>query len=152
MNEYTVAKTFRRLGLADLVMLVNTKNDADALDFYQVDEDSARLYLAGSDNFFFACVENDRIIAYACGYELDRLDNAGNMLYVHAVGVHAEYRRLGIGKQMMTEIKRWCKVSSIGKMFLSTRKTNAAARALYDSVGGRVLRGDDVTYFFNELN
>ena len=145
-------RIFRRLGLADLALLADTKNDAEALEFYQVDEDSARLYLTNPANFFFACVEHDKIIAYACGYELNRVDNSGNMLYIHAVGVHADYRQLGIGKQMMTAIKHWCKVRGVGKMFLSTQKTNTAARALYDSVGGNILRGDDVTYFFSDFD
>ena len=100
-------RIFRKLGPSDLQMLVNTKECADALEFYQVDEQSAGLFLSNPSNYFFACIEDGKIIGYACGYELNRLDNAGIMLYIHAVGVHSGYRKQGIGKQMMTRLKCW---------------------------------------------
>ena len=145
-------RIYRKLGLADLQMLVNTVKDADALDIWQIDEESARLFLSNPMNCFFACIENNKIIGYACGYELNRLDNVGNMLYIHGVGVHANYRKQGIGKQMITSIKQYCKLSGICRFYLYTYKTNAAACALYDSTGGTVHRDDNVSYFFNKLD
>jgi len=68
------------------------------------------------------------------------------------VGVHENYRRQGIGKQMMTAIKQLCKLNGISKMFLYTHKTNTAACALYESVGGKAYRDDNVSYFFNKLD
>jgi ribosomal protein S18 acetylase RimI-like enzyme len=145
-------RIYRKLGLSDLQMLVNTKKDANALKFYQIDEESARLFLSNPMNCFFACIEDNKIIGYACGHELNRLDNAGNMLYIHGVGVHADYRRQGIGKQMMTSIKQLCKLSGICKLFLYAHKANTAACALYDSTGGIAHRDDNVSYFFNKFD
>ena len=145
-------RSFRKLGIADLQMLVDTKKDADALEIWQVDEESARLFLSNPMNYFFACIEDNKIIGYVCGYELNRLDNVGNILYIHAVGVHAYYRRQGIGKQMMISIKRLCKLSGICKLFLYAHKTNIAACILYDSTGGVAHRDDNVSYFFNEFD
>ena len=116
-----------------------------------IDEESARLFLSNPANYFFACIDDNKIIGYACGHELNRLDNAGNMMYIHGVGVHADYRRQGIGKQMMTAIKQWCKLNGIRKMFLYAHKTNTAACALYASVGGIAHRDDNVSYFFDSL-
>jgi len=145
-------RIFRKLGIADLKMLVDTKKDAEALAIWQIDEESARLFLSNPMNYFFACIDNNKIIGYACGYELNRLDNAGNMLYIHGVGVHENYRRQGVGKQMMTAIKQLCRLSGICKMFLDTHKTNTAARALYDSVGGKASGEDNVSYFFTKFD
>ena len=147
-------KFFRKLGIADLQMLVNTKKDAEALAIWEIDEESARLFLSNPMNCFFACidVDNNKIIGYACGYELNRLDNAGNMLYIHGVGVHADYRRQGVGKQLMEGIKQLCKLNGICKIFLDTQKTNSAARALYESVGGKANRDDSVSYFFTKFD
>ena len=144
-------RTFRKLTLTDLQLLVNTNSYADALELWQIDEESARLFLSNPANYFFACIEDNKIVGYVCGYELNRLNNAGNMLYIHGVGVHADYRRQGIGKQMMAAIKQLCKLSGMGKMFLYTPKINTAARALYDSIEGTVDRDDNVSYFFNNL-
>jgi ribosomal protein S18 acetylase RimI-like enzyme len=145
-------RIFRKLGIADLQMLLNTKKEFNALEFYQIDEVSARLFLSNPMNYFFACIEDNRIIGYACGYELNRIDNKNNMVYIHAVGVHADYRRQGVGKQMMNELKQLCKLSGICKLFLYTQKTNTAARALYESAGGVATRDDNVSYFFNKFD
>ena len=144
-------RVYKKLGIADLHMLVNAGKDADALEFWQVDEESARLFLSNPMNCFFACIVDNKIIGYACGHELNRLDGAGNMLYVHGVAVHANYRREGIGKQMMNELKKLCKLSGICRYYLYTHKDNTAACALYDSTGGIVHRDDNVSYFFNKL-
>jgi Acetyltransferases len=145
-------RIYRKLGLSDLQMVVNTKKCADALEIWQIDEESARLFLSDPMNYFFACIDNNIIIGYVCGYELHRLDNTGNMLYIHGVGVHADYRRQGIGKQMIIAIKQLCKLSGISKMFLYTHKTNNAACALYDSTAGIAYRDDNISYFFNKFD
>ena len=145
-------RIFRKLGLVDLHILINTNTDSDSLQTWQIDEKSARLFLSNPMNYFFACIDNNKIIGYACGYELNRLDNAGNMLYIHGVGVHENYRRQGIGKQMMNEIKHLCKLNGISKMFLDAHKINTAACALYESVGGKAHRDDNVSYFFNKFD
>jgi len=75
------------------------------------------------------------------------------MLYIHGVGVHADYRRQGIGKQTMVAVKQLCKLSGMGKMFLYTPKTDTAARALYDSVEGTVDRdGSTAVKSFVKIN
>jgi len=145
-------RIYKKLGITDLQILLDTKKDADALEIYQIEEESARLFLSNSMNCFFACIENNKIIGYACGHELNRLDSAGNMLYIHAVGVHADYRQQGIGKQMITSIKKLCELNGICKLFLYTQKTNTAACALYDSANGYAHRDDNVSYFFSKFD
>ena len=56
-------------------------------------------------NYFFACTENGKIIGYVCEHELNRPNKADNILYIHGVGVHTEYRRQGIGKQIINTIR-----------------------------------------------
>ena len=145
-------RVYRKLGIADLQILVDTRKDADALEIWQVDEECARLFLSNPMNYFFACIEDNKIIGYVCGHDLNRLDEKGNMLYIHGVGVHVDYRKQGIGKQMMINLKKLCKLSGICKIYLYTHKTNTAACALYDSTGGTFHRDDNVSYFFNELD
>ena len=143
-------RIFRKLELSDLQMLVSTNKESNALEIWQIDEESARVFLSNPMNYFFACIDNNRIIGYVCGHELSRLDNAGNMLYIHGVGVHIDYRRQGVGKQMITALKQVCKSNKISKMFLYTHKTNTAACALYESTEGVAYRDDNVSYFFNK--
>ena len=55
-----------------------------------------------SMNWIFAGVVANQILGSAYGYELNRLDNKGNMLYIHEMGVLPQYQRQGIGHQMLT--------------------------------------------------
>lgn len=146
-----MARVVKRLELADLQLLVSMQKDAEAHKLWEIDEDSARIFLSDPMNYFFACFDNDKAIGFVCGYELHRLDSTGNMLYIHGVGVHECFRRQGVGKQMITAVKQQCKFNGIQKMFLYTHQANIAACALYESTGGAAQRGDTVSYFFNHL-
>jgi len=114
-----------------------------------VTEGSAQLFLSNPMNWLFACIENNQIIGFAYGYELNRLNSDGNMLYIHEVGVLPQFQRQGIGKEILNNVKALCKQVNICKFFLFTEKSNTAACALYDSAGGRSAHDDDVAYFFN---
>lgn len=141
-------RIFRKLTVSDLSMVLQMENDFRS-NF--ICEENARLFLSNSMNWIFACIENNRIIGFAYGYELNRLNNIGNMLYIHEVGVLPEYHRQGIGKQILNGIKASCKLLGICRIFLFTERSNIPACALYESVGGEQAHNDDVSYFFNKL-
>jgi ribosomal protein S18 acetylase RimI-like enzyme len=142
-------RSFRKLNISDLSMVMNTENDFRSNFICQ---ENARQFLLNPMNWIFACIEDNRIIGFAYGYELNRLSDIGNMLYIHEVGVLPDFQRQGIGKQMLNGIKRLCKLSGICRFFLITEKSNTAACALYESAGGEPAHDDDVTYFFNKLD
>lgn len=142
-------RSFRKLGISDLPLVINMEKDFRS-DF--ICQENARQFLLNPMNWIFACIEDNRIIGFAYGYELNRLNNIGNMLYIHEVGVLPEYQRQGIGRQILKSIKVLCKLSGICRFFLFTEKSNNAACALYESVGGEPAHDDDVSYFFNKLD
>ena len=111
-------------------------------------EENVRQFLANPMNWFFACIENGEIIGYAYGYEVNRLNDIGNMLYIHTVSVVTKYHRQGIGRTMLESIKAACKLFGICRFFLITQKSNTAACKLYESVGGISAHDDNEVYFF----
>lgn len=114
-------------------------------------ERNAQKFLSHPMNWLFACIMDDQIIGFAYGYEMNRIDSQGNMLYIHEVGVLPEYHRKGIGYQLLTELKSACTLNNISKLFLITQEKNLAACALYEKAGGEKnndLQDADVTYFF----
>lgn len=141
-------RIFRKLGVSDLKLVMRMDEDFRK-DF--VCEENVRLFLSNPMNWMFACIENERIIGFAYGYELNRLNNIGNMLYIHEVGVLPEYQRQGVGKEILKGIKKSCKLLGICRFFLFTEKSNHPACALYDSAEGEPAHEDDVCYFFNKL-
>jgi len=142
-------RVFRKLGLSDLPMVLNMETDFRA-GF--ICEENARLFLSDPMNWIFACIQDGRIIGFAYGYELNRLNDAGNMLYIHEVSVLPEFQRQGVGRGILNGIKSLCKLSGICKFFLHTANSNLAACALYESCGGKPAHDDGVAFFFNVLD
>jgi ribosomal protein S18 acetylase RimI-like enzyme len=142
-------RCYRKLGLSDLDLVVRMEADFRS-DF--ICKENAHMFLSNPMCLIFACIENNRVIGFAYGYELNRLNNIGNMLYIHEVGVLPSFQRQGIGREILTEIKSLCKLSGICRIFLFTQKTNTPACALYESLGGEPAHDDDVSYFFNNFD
>jgi ribosomal protein S18 acetylase RimI-like enzyme len=140
-------RIFRKLGLSDLHLVLNMDKEVGTA---HVCEENARLFLSNPMNWFFACIEDDKILGVFYGYELNRLNNDGNMLYIHAVGVHSQYRRQGIAEKILISIKETCKLLGICKIFLSTQKSNVEACGLYEKCGGGLSssKDDSRTYYF----
>lgn len=141
-------REYRKLQASDLNLVLGMNKDFRA-NF--ICEENGRLFLSNPMNWIFACVQDEKVIGFAYGYELNRLDNKGNMLYIHEVGVLPEYQRQGIGLELLSGIKKLCQLTGICRFFLFTQKHNTAACALYEKSGGdksHTTLEDDVTYFF----
>lgn len=144
-------REYRKLYLADLELVLRMNHDFRS-GF--VSEEYAKQFLLNPMNWIFACIQGKQIIGFAYGYELNRLDDKGNMLYIHEVGVLPQYQRQGIGLRILAGIKELCKLTGICKLFLFTQKNNTAACALYEKAGGEKTSdtNDDVVYFFNRFD
>ena len=145
-------RRFRKLSISDLELVLQMGKDFRSGFVF---EENARQFFLNPNNWIFACIQEEQIIGFAYGYELNRLDNKGNMLYIHEVGVLPQYQRQGIGFQIITDIKKLCKLTGICRFFLFTQKHNTTACALYEKAGGEKTADaydDDVTYFFNKFD
>ncbi|MCA0386582.1 MAG: GNAT family N-acetyltransferase [Firmicutes bacterium] len=141
-------RVYRKLQISDLPLVIGMGENFRA-NF--ICEENARQFLMNPMNWIFACIQDQKIIGFAYGYELNRLDQQGNMLYIHEVGVLPDFQRQGIGLQLLMNMKMICERLGICRFFLFTQRHNQAACALYEKAGGH--KGnetleDDVTYFF----
>jgi len=144
-------REFRKLGISDLALVLQMEKDFRS-GF--ICEENARQFLLNPQNWSFACIQEKQIIGFAYGYELNRLDNKGNMLYIHEIGVLPQYQRQGIGFQILMNIKKLCKLTGICRFFLFTQRHNVAACTLYEKAGGEKTTDsydDVVVYFFNKF-
>ena len=64
------------------------------------------------------------------------------MMFFYEVGVAEAYRRRGIGKRMIAELKEICRTEDVMKMWVPTSRSNVAATRLYASTGGMFKRPD----------
>jgi ribosomal protein S18 acetylase RimI-like enzyme len=105
-------------------------------------------YLKSPDALAFVASDGHEVSGWCWGYHLIRPD-CSSMLYLHQLEVVEGYRRLGIGRALLGAFMRAGAQAGATTMFLTTRETNAPARALYDSMGGGLAaRGPTVNYRF----
>jgi len=140
---------YRKLNASDIDSVV--RMETDFRSGFIVRENAER-FLRDPMNWLIACLSGDRIIGFAYGYELNRLNGIGNMVYIHEVGVLPEYQRRGIGTELLRTIKRLCKSTGVCRFFLFTERSNIGACSLYGKMKGEEAHTDDVAYFFNDLD
>lgn len=82
---------------------------------------------------FARVVEGDdgSLLAYMCAWTV------ADELHIGNVGVHPSLRRRGVGRFLMDETHAWARGRGAGFAHLEVRAGNAAAIALYESLGYR---------------
>ena len=139
---------YRRLSSDDLPLALAMNRD-----FREgfAEKGSLRAFLSSPDCWLFAAVLENRIVGFAYGYALQRLNTGRKMLYIHEVGVLDDYQRQGIGTQMLTKLKEACAAEGFCKIFLTCYQNNFGANALYRKAGGKPCeesQGNDTVYWF----
>ena len=127
--------TFKKLCLEDIDMVVNM-NTTFRENF--ICRENAEIFLNNPFNWLYATILKGEIIGFAYGYEVNRLNDMGNMVYIHEVGVLEQYQRQGIGYNMLLSMKALCKERGVCRFFLYTYQNNIGANALYKKLGGVV--------------
>ena len=138
---------YRRLTSSDMDRVLEM-NQTFREEF--IDPAGVKAFLKDDKNWIFAALEKDRVIAFAYGYMLERLD-AKRMMYIHEVGVAEEYQRQGVGTTLMEELKAAAAEDGCAKIFLITDQANEGANRLYQKTGGEMgvdSHGNDRMYWF----
>lgn len=139
---------YRRLTIDDLAMVMAMNRD-----FREgfAEESSLRAFLCDPDCWLIAAVLENRIVGFAYGYALHRLNTGRKMLYIHEVGVLDAFQRQGIGTQMLMKLKEASATEGFCKIFLTCYQNNFGANALYRKAGGQFCaesEGKDTVYWF----
>lgn len=97
-EEHTVDIEYRRLMPSDIPLALGMN-----ADFRErlIDRDAVEKFLNDERNWLFAAIHADKVIGFAYGYRMARMDGAADMLYIHEVGVADAVQRRGVGTAMM---------------------------------------------------
>ena len=77
-----------------------------------------------------ACAEERRIVAYIIAWVVPLLE-----CQVGSIAVLPEYRRQGLGRQLMEILFQTCRELCVPDTYLEVRVSNSAAIGLYESLG-----------------
>jgi len=95
-----------------------------------------RTFLSDDRHYLIAAYADDTPVGFILGYRLHRVDGPRSMMLLYEVGVLEQYRRRGIGRALVDELKRLAEENGCLKMFVATETSNGPAMALYRSAGG----------------
>ncbi len=136
----------RLLTLSDLHLLANV---ADQVFDDPIHESSAREFLADSRHRIVVALDEDLVVGFISSVIYLHPDKAAPELWINEVGVASTHQGRGIGKQLMHKTLEVAKEAGCTEAWVLTEQSNAIARALYRSTGGREEDPNPVMYVFD---
>lgn len=123
----------RLLGDNDAAVLDNV---ADEVFDHDLDPEMTRRFLQSATHHIAVAIDDGRVVGMATANEYLHPDKPAQ-IWINEVGVAASHRRQGVGKLLLRQILDYAGDNGFGEIWLGTEVDNAAARALYRSMGGR---------------
>lgn len=112
------------------------------------DEEQGRKFLENPDNVLFVAFWEGKAAGFLTAHRLQRFDKRKAEILLYEIGVNESFRRKGIGKALIEEVKNWGKEVGADEVWVLTNKSNIPANALYKSAGGAPENPDDIMYVF----
>ena len=138
--------TVKVLATSDVSLLLNA---ADGVFDNPVDKQLAREFLGDPRHHIVVAISDGVVIGFASALHYVHPDKRPE-LWIDEVGVAPSHQSKGVGKAIMAEMLELGKQLGCVNAWVLTDRSNAAANALYRSVGGRAAEGDTVMYEFGE--
>jgi len=123
--------TIRNLGPEDAHVLDRVKPGT----FDNLDLSRAWGLLATRVNELVVALDRGEVVGFAYGTMLMRPDKPAEF-FVNEIGVHAEYRRQGIGSRLMRRLNELAMDRGCSGVWLMTEVENEEARAFYGALKG----------------
>ncbi|MBN2380611.1 GNAT family N-acetyltransferase [candidate division WOR-3 bacterium] len=122
----------------------------DIIDKFWSGKKLNHAFLSKETNYLLAAYVGGIFAGFAYAYELDRIEREEPMMFFYSIDVLPEYRRQGVGKRLISELKRICAERNVSKMYVLTDEANAAAMKLYQSTGGKRAPPDSALFVYKE--
>lgn len=98
--------------------------------------ENASKFVAHEDNIFLLAYVDNNIAGMISAYKLQRMDDRESEMFFYEIGVNKDFRRLGVARALIEELKRITKMMGVSGMFVLTNRSNLPAMKLYESTGG----------------
>lgn len=115
----------------------DVKLAGDGITDVTIDPVNLLSFLSKGTSYLLAAYMEATPVGFILAYELPRIDGPRPMMFLYEIGVDERFRRQGIAKALIEELKRYCMERNCVKMFVPTSASNAAAMALYRATGGK---------------
>lgn len=108
------------------------------------------MFLKDSNNALFVAFLDNQAVGFSTANRLQRFDKRGAEVLLYEIGVREDARQKGVGKALIREVKLWAKETGADEVWVLTNRSNTAAVALYQSMGGKTESAtpDEVMFVF----
>jgi aminoglycoside 3-N-acetyltransferase I len=150
MNE---AFQIKRLGQQDVQILHNLISL-----FHEVFETEPQpvvneLYLTGllqkTDFVVHVVFSENEIVGGLTAYELPMYYSMESELFIYDIAIKPGFQRKGLGKQLLSSIKKHCEQNGIKLMFVEAHEEDEHAVDFYHATGGHAEKVIHFNYIFN---
>jgi aminoglycoside 3-N-acetyltransferase I len=126
----------RRLRGEDLELAVETiRKFKEPNDHSSFSDEYLKKVLSRPENILIVAEQNGIPTGLLLAYVLDRIDRDQKMVCIYEIGVSESFRRRGIGRALIEELKFLCKQENVMKAWVITNRANVGAVRLYESTG-----------------
>ena len=105
------------------------------------DPELGQRFLAHPDTLLLVARWDGEACGFLTAYRLQRFDRLRAEVLLYEIAVQEPFQRLGAGRALVEEAKRWAAEMGAAELWVMTEDDNAPARALYAATGGREVPG-----------
>lgn len=94
--------------------------------------------LLANDSFYLiVAIQERQIVGRLVAYEFELVKDNTKEVYLYEIDVFEEFKKQGIGTQLVEFAKRICKQRKVSHMFVGTEASNIPAQKLYLKTGAK---------------
>ena len=92
-----------------------------------------------NNNTFIALVaiDKDEVVAGLTAYELPMYYSDGSEIFLYDLAVKPDYQRMGIGRGLIQQLKKYCTENGIKEFFVMAHEDDEHAVEFYHATGGK---------------
>lgn len=113
------------------------------------DLENCQKFIANKNNYLFIAKLDNIFCGFLTAYTLLRLDKLNPEIFLYEIEVNRNFRRQGIGKQLIQKLQEIAQKIKAKEIFVLTNASNTAAVNLYKSTGGKPENPDDVMFVYH---
>ncbi|HXP50720.1 MAG TPA: GNAT family N-acetyltransferase [Bacteroidia bacterium] len=131
----------KRLGKKDIVLFKNLISLFNEVFEIKKHKSAKKSYLQKvlKESSFISIVAicDDKIVGGLTAYELPMYYSKYSEVLIYDMAVLTEFQRKGIGKKLISALKKYCRKKGIQYIFVPANEEDAHALAFYTSTGGK---------------
>lgn len=105
--------------------------------------------LTDENCYFILSVIDSTPIGYLSAFRFPALETTSFQVYLYDIVVDKNFRRKGIGTQMIKDLKRCCIEDQVSRIWVGISLDNEAAKRSFEVTGARKVRETYIEYIYH---